>query len=644
MSNSTKELTLMIQPMVIDHLGIKMYQKPVDVIAEFIANAWDADAENVDVVISDSDVSISDDGNGMSFDECQKCYLTVGRNRRKATNQEVSELKYRPVLGRKGIGKFAGFGVAKLVEVESISIKTGEHTAFRMDIDAILNYDNNGDEAKKIEVTIYEEGKESRKQKHGTTVKLRQWNVALPNVESLRKELSRRFLLSQTHSDFTITVNGAEIPDGFNEELEFIFPRDLTDDEKSRYFSNLFVDEAGWAKEPIGEHFVKWRIGFFESPIQVEELRGISIFAKGKMAQKPFFFDLSGGISGQNALEYMTGQVQMDFIDEAENDLIATERQRINLQTVLGLKIKDWGIEKVKRLGSIWKSRRSEKRMQELNDRVSGFRERLDTLPSYERKTVESVLKKIASFERLGKARFTEWCDDILTSWENGRLKELISKIGDQDNLDESQFLEILSEAQVLTSLNIAEAIRTKVAAIGELKRLVDTGELETRVRDYIYDHPWIVSPEWESYRKEEGVRTLIEEIANKELRNDEVFRGRVDLALSSGADLLIVEFMRPGLKVDRDHLERLYYYVKSVRRHLKGETGLVFKHADAAYLIADTINETDDIRERIIDLLNDKILVLSWNGLIEKSLMQWREHLSLLKSRFPNDKRIQAL
>ena len=403
MPNSARELILKIQPRVIGHLGIKMYQKPVDVIAEFIANAWDADAEKVDVVIGDAYVSISDNGNGMTFDECQNCYLTVGRNRREETNQEVSEFKSRPVLGRKGIGKFAGFGVAKLVDIETVSKKTGEHTSFVMDIDAILDSDNNGEASKKIGVTAYDAADESRKGRCGTSVTLRKWNVTLPNPDELRKELSRRFLLSQTQADFAIKVNGEDIPDGFKDELEFVFPSDLTESEKSQYFSGLSIDESGWANETLEQYTIKWRIGFFEDPIQVEELRGVSIFAKGKMAQKPFFFDLSGGISGQNALEYMTGQVQMDFIDEAENDLIATERQRINLQTVLGLKIKDWGIEKVKRLGSIWKSRRSEKRMQELNDRVSGFRERLDNLPSFERKTVESVLKKIASFERLGK-------------------------------------------------------------------------------------------------------------------------------------------------------------------------------------------------------------------------------------------------
>lgn len=643
MTNVPKELSLIIQPRVIDHLGIKMYQKPVDVIAEFIANAWDADAESVEVAIGADEVAISDTGIGMSFDECQKCFLTVGRNRRKDMNRDVSEIKERPVLGRKGIGKFAGFGVAKQVEVDTTSQKTGERTVFVMDIDAILECDKNGVNRKPISVILYEESADSRKDQHGTKIILRRWEAPLPISESLSQELSRRFLLSKSQ-DFTVQVNGADLPDSFSEELEFTFPKDLTEDEVAQYFPEMEREPDGWAKEFIGQNTVKWRIGFFENPISVEELRGISIFAKGKMAQKPFFFDLSGGISGQNALEYMTGQVRMDFIDEGSNDLIATERQRINLQTPLGKDIQAWGIEKIKRLGSIWKDRRSEKRMQELNDKVNGFRERLNCLPSYERKTVESVLRKIASFERLGKGRFKDWCDSILTSWESGRLKELIIKINEQSNLDEVQLLEILSEAQILTSLNIAEAIRTKVAAIGELKRLVASRELETKVRDYIYENPWIVNPIWERYSKEESVKNLIKRFADENLKNDDVFNGRVDLALSSGADLLLIEFMRPGLVVDRDHLDRLNYYVSDVRNAIAGETGGTIQHADKAYLIADTIKESPSIHNRIQQLLKENIFVLSWDGLIEQALSQWRDHLALLKSRFPEDKRIQAL
>lgn len=132
---SDKELNLVIQPKVIDHLGIKMYQKPVDVISEFVANAWDADAEDVQITLSRESITVKDNGIGMTFDQCQAYYLTVGRDRRKDTGREVSKEKDRPVLGRKGIGKFAGFGIAKTIVIDTVSKETGERTKFEMNID-----------------------------------------------------------------------------------------------------------------------------------------------------------------------------------------------------------------------------------------------------------------------------------------------------------------------------------------------------------------------------------------------------------------------------------------------------------------------------------------------------------------------------
>ena len=53
-------------------------------------------------------------------------------------------------------------------------------------------------------------------------------------------------------------------------------------------------------------------------------------FANGKLAQRPFDFNITGGISGQQGLEYLSGKVEADYIDSQTTDLIATERQRIN--------------------------------------------------------------------------------------------------------------------------------------------------------------------------------------------------------------------------------------------------------------------------------------------------------------------------
>jgi hypothetical protein len=638
-----KELKLIIQPKVIDHLGIKMYQKPVDVISEFVANSWDADTEIVEITIEDRNIKIIDRGIGMTFDQCQDFFLTVGRDRRKETGKEVSEEKGRPILGRKGIGKFSGFGIANTIEITTVSKADGELTSFEMDIDEILDYDVKQNPEKPIKVLNNQPPNTERAKSHGTIVTLKGIDTNNIDIEVFKEELARRFLLTQIADDFTITVNDQTLPDNFSTELEFVFPRDLSDEDKVKIINQTGTDDKGWAIETFLSYEIKWRIGFYEEPIETEELRGISIFAKGKMAQKPFFFDIAGGISGQMGLEYITGQIIMDFIDTGSNDLIATERQRINLQTHLGKRIKEWGIERIKLLSSIWKERRSAKRLQELEDKLTGFKDRLDGLPASERRTVKAVLLKIATFERLGKKRFNDWCSDILTSWEMGRLKELITKISEAHDLDENKLLEMLSEADVLTALNIAESVKTKILAIGELKQRVISGQLENKVRDYVYEHPWLIHPQWERFQKERSVENLIKALGVKNLAH-EAFSGRVDLALSAGNQLLLVEFMRPGVEIDLDHLDRANYYVLDIRNSLAKETGNPINKLETAYIIADSMKDTELVHSRIKQLAEEHIFVMKWDTLIEQALKQWQEHLALLKERNPTDKRIQDL
>ena len=97
---------------IIDHLGLQMYQSPVAAVAELVANAWDADADNVKITLpaklaKAAELVVEDDGNGMSFAECQARFLNVGYARRGNKARELSKRKKRRILGRKGIGKFA---------------------------------------------------------------------------------------------------------------------------------------------------------------------------------------------------------------------------------------------------------------------------------------------------------------------------------------------------------------------------------------------------------------------------------------------------------------------------------------------------------------------------------------------------------
>ena len=635
-----KKLELKIQPHIIDHLGIKMYQKVVDVVAEFVANAWDADAKHVDIECAADKIVIADDGHGMTFDECQTKFLVVGRDRRKTDRTDRSR-GGRPVLGRKGIGKFAGFGIAKEVQITTISGDSGEETSFVLDVAEILNAEDSN--SVEIKILQYDGPNEEKKGQQGTRVELRGIHARGGTGEQIGKELARRFLLPAMDPEFSIKIDGKTMPDAFNDAMEYVFPDALPEAEKEA--RKLSIDEKGWAVEtfPNGK-LVRWRVGFFEHPVDDEELKGIAVFARGKMAQKPFCFELSGGMSAQHGLEYMTGQVEMDFVDDEANDLIATERQRINLQTPLGQNIQAWGIELLKMLTRVWATKRSESKIALIKSKTEVFSERLDNLSKSEKKTVMDVISKIAQFPRLGADRFREWANDIIVGYEKGRLKNVIEELATARDLNEADFINILAESDVISALSIAESIKTKILAISELKQRVQSQELENKVRDYIYDRPWIIHPKWDSFKKERSLENLIKDLGRKVFKDEEPYNGRVDLTLVAGSDMLLVEFMRPGLELDYEHIDRVNHYVIEIRNRLKRRTGETIRTLNNAYIIADSKNDSDVVADRIAELERSGILVKTWEGLISSALAQWKDILELLKSRHPEDKRLADL
>ena len=107
---------------VLDHLGINLYSNIAAVLTEAVANAWDADAETVDIKIDPNGnwIEIVDDGIGMSVDDMNGKYLRVGYRRRDEDAEHgKTTAKGRPVMGRKGLGKLSLFSIANVIEVES---------------------------------------------------------------------------------------------------------------------------------------------------------------------------------------------------------------------------------------------------------------------------------------------------------------------------------------------------------------------------------------------------------------------------------------------------------------------------------------------------------------------------------------------
>jgi hypothetical protein len=516
----------------------------------------------------------------------------VGRNRRVADGSNTA--RGRPALGRKGIGKFAGFGIAEIVEIDKISALTGEHSRFRLDIRELRGSTFMETSQKPIELLTYELPDHERRISAGTTVTLR--NLKLINrrdPEVFARQMARRFQLAAASDTFQVLINGHMLPDDIDPfEVEFEFPRDYKPEEMPK---GVIID-GGWAVESLGDNKIRWRMRFSQQPISDEEFRGIAIFCGIKVAQNLFFFNLSGGLGGQHGQAYLSGTVRADYIDHVERDIITTERQRINWEDPYAEPLLAWGRDRVALLLRLWQARRGEARNTELDARLTGFSERLSNLPPTERETIRTALRRLATVAAIDKDRFSELAEAILTAWEGGRLRGIIENIARMEDMDEGVLISLLAEERVLTALHVAEVIRTKVAIIEGLEARIKSRERENSIRDYIAKSPWLISPRWETYKREISLNIFLEEAQARAgiVEKDPRWAGRMDLVLKSDGHIPVLEFMRPKLSVDGDHLQRFQTYVDTLRVRVKVNTSLGI-HTISGLLVADKLATTAD-------------------------------------------------
>lgn len=126
MENKTYELDIDVR--ILELLGPNLYTNIYYVLAELIANAYDADAHNVYIIEKDNKIIVEDDGTGMSYNRGDVAkYLKVAAISRNNESDSKTSLE-RSKMGRKGVGKLAALSVSE--EVHVMTIADGEKSGF----------------------------------------------------------------------------------------------------------------------------------------------------------------------------------------------------------------------------------------------------------------------------------------------------------------------------------------------------------------------------------------------------------------------------------------------------------------------------------------------------------------------------------
>ncbi len=114
MSKEISSLKITVDKAHIITIGERLYEQSIELIRELVNNAYDADATRVDVTVSEREITVADNGEGMDM-EGLKQYFSVGSDD-KLINP-LSPRFRRNRIGQFGIGKFASLAAASRFEV-----------------------------------------------------------------------------------------------------------------------------------------------------------------------------------------------------------------------------------------------------------------------------------------------------------------------------------------------------------------------------------------------------------------------------------------------------------------------------------------------------------------------------------------------
>ena len=638
-----EQLVLTVAGNLVKHLGVQMYAgRPVPAIAELISNAWDADATEVEVCLPLDEgwdraneshiITVSDNGNGMTWDMVRYAYLNVGRDRRKAEGRDTSA-SGRLLQGRKGVGKLAGFGIAETLEIQTIhkaddpSLNEQALIWFKLDFSDITKIESGPAPVQVIFAGPVSKAPAEARKSQGTTITLRHLHERRArNSDRFLRSMTRRFLLLK---DFEVRINNRALPeDDVNLQLR--------------------IPDNDWATEEVpGCGLVKYWIGFTEHPRQQNkgESNGVLVYTRGKISQDETSFEISGGVTGQHGLRYLVGKVRAEWLDAGMDspDHIATPRNSIAWESPEGMAFREWGQRLIRTCLSEWARFRSSLRERQVKEIDQNILSRIENLaPTYKDSALQFV-KKFKSVE-METSDFQDILSWFLDALENATLRSILQKLRDTDVADLEQLDDLLSKMEVRIAVTLLQIIDGNLAAIDTLEKM---HQEDARERGVIAKHlernPWLIDPTWMLNKAEGRVATWIENefgIKREKQAGDD---DRVDFfCVAVGGTLHIVEIKRGAhVAKDKDILQANKYreYVEGRFGELTEPNAIKYSHVQA-HLIASKLHR-DAHATKVAFADKGWVFFTTWDDLIERakrSHNQFREALQARALEIDND------
>ena len=556
---------------IIELLGSQLYTKLPSIISEFVSNAYDADATEVEVIINENDlvqpkttnITIKDNGTGIAssatdyIKEINNNFLNIGRKRRKEEETSESKKFHRKLQGKKGIGKLAGFGITNEMKITT--------TTSKITNSFILNDEDMKNTTGDTYFPTVIQNNEYTDLPDGTVVELlnirRKTDISLKELsESVVKRLQifdDNFSLKLTHIfnnlkfDPIILTNDdylKYIKEKNNIQFCWNIPEDLDElnlqPEIIEYFKNYGIN---------GEIFTT------DTPLKKDD-QGIVLYANKKLCQENYCFN---DRANDNFYTYLIGKLNIDYIDaDINTDNISTARDSLVWENEISQELKNMIDLVIKKIQVEWRQKRKDEKEEAVNKQLDiDIDSWISSLAPHERDSAKKIVNIVVNDESIGVEKTTEFVQYIQDMYSFSSFKDFATGLITKPVSSLEDILAFIKDWELIEAKEMAKISEGRIEAINNFEVMILNNESETKViQPFLEKFPWILDPTVDSFERELTFSTILK----KEFPDDVLDEPnrRIDfMCFSSNNEIHIWELKRPNIKIDDKYHSQIYRY-----------------------------------------------------------------------------------
>lgn len=638
-NDSPYKMTLSLN--VLNHLGINLYSNVPAVLSEVVANAWDADAEKVDIRIDETEgkITITDNGHGMTVADANGKFLMVGYRRREEGTAKTERFN-RPVMGRKGIGKLSLFSIAKRISV--FSVKNGERHGFEMELDEIKSKIEGG-EGTYLPKSLAEFPEDLGK---GTRLVIFDFKRVFRQPERhLRRRLARRFSVIGSDHHFEIELNGTPITvsdrDYFH-KIQFLWTYGDSGTEYESLCKNQEHSEQRQFEFGDSKYKVKGWIGTVKEAGALKDsdtndnLNKIVVMVRGKAAQEDILDEFSeGGMYSK----YIFGELQADFLDtDNEDDIATSSRQKILEDDPRYLALKDFVRTELKYIQSKWTDLRNQEGTEKALE-IPAIKEWYKSLGKDNKNRAASLFGKINKLTVDSEEERRSLLKHGILAFESLRVKENLDALDKLEGSELEEFVRIFQDIDDIEATMYRQIVMSRVEVIRSLQEKVEVNAREKILQAHLYDHLWLLDPGWERAESTEYMEKQVsKEFGSIDAKlTEEEKKGRVDIKYrTTSGKHLIIELKRAERSVSSYELmEQSDKYRKALTKILTS-TGKEHEPIEVVCVVGRPLSDwgdnPKDRDESIASMEKKHIRVVLYQELIQSAERSYQAYLEKRK------------